>query len=215
MFDKSSSRVSCVSWFPVTRIPVVSAVVDTRDIFVLLVSRGSRVTRLTLSFCTVVYRFGCVMVFTSSCFPVFTLFFTHRFFEQMCTDIYGERFTHDLLDLGVKRTNTMFGGFNMKSRRIVFPNGSVDPWHALGITSSREVSSDSMAVFINGTAHCADLYPDSESDPPSLIDARIQIRNFLASSLSQRDWRFEARKEHTQEMETKREREREAVKNWA
>ena len=75
----------------------------------------------------------------------------------------------------------------MKSRRIVFPNGSVDPWHALGITSSREVSSDSMAVFINGTAHCADLYPDSESDPPSLIDARIQIRNFLASSLSQRD----------------------------
>jgi hypothetical protein len=105
----------------------------------------------------------------------------------MCTDVYGKRFTHDLLDAGVKRTNIMFGGFNMKSRRIVFPNGSVDPWHVLGITSGEEVSSNSKAVFINGTAHCADLYPDSESDPPELIEARIQIRNFLTSCLSQHD----------------------------
>ena len=75
----------------------------------------------------------------------------------------------------------------MKSRRIVFPNGSIDPWHVLGITSGKGISSDSRALLINGTAHCSDLYPASDRDPPSLIEARIQIRDFLASSLDQRD----------------------------
>jgi hypothetical protein len=33
--------------------------------------------------------------------------------------------------------------------QIVFPNGSIDPWHALGITS--DVTSEEQAIFIEGT----------------------------------------------------------------
>lgn len=32
--------------------------------------------------------------------------------------------------------------------QIVFPNGSIDPWHALGIT--KDVSATEQAVFIEG-----------------------------------------------------------------
>lgn len=36
----------------------------------------------------------------------------------------------------------------MKVTRILFPNGSIDPWHALGIT--KDISPDAKAIFING-----------------------------------------------------------------
>uniref|UniRef100_A0A3Q3WZB5 Uncharacterized protein n=1 Tax=Mola mola TaxID=94237 RepID=A0A3Q3WZB5_MOLML len=40
---------------------------------------------------------------------------------------------------------------NIRSSRIVFPNGSVDPWHASGITQN--ITPDLKAIFIKGTAH--------------------------------------------------------------
>ncbi|KAJ7381317.1 Thymus-specific serine protease [Desmophyllum pertusum] len=33
---------------------------------------------------------------------------------------------------GVTQTNTNYGGYGIASSKIVFPNGSIDPWHALG-----------------------------------------------------------------------------------
>ncbi len=35
--------------------------------------------------------------------------------------------------------------------QIVFPNGSIDPWHALGVVT--DVTSEEQAIFIEGTAH--------------------------------------------------------------
>jgi len=59
----------------------------------------------------------------------------------------------------------------------VFPNGSIDPWHALGIV--KDVSSTEQAVFIEGTAHCANMYPASPSDPLQLIQARQHIQDHI------------------------------------
>lgn len=104
---------------------------------------------------------------------------THSFFEKMCTDVYGPDFTHDLLEEGVNFTNTFYGAQGMRGTRIVFPNGSIDPWHTLGVVKQDQVSSDSLVLLINGTAHCADLYPDADNDPPQLRAARAQISDFL------------------------------------
>jgi len=79
----------------------------------------------------------------------------------------------------VSATNTNYGGFGLKVSKIVFPNGSIDPWHALGITKYGNGDQDAFAIFINGTAHCADQYPDSELDPPQLRAARVRIAAFL------------------------------------
>jgi hypothetical protein len=49
---------------------------------------------------------------------------------------------------GVKRTNTMYGGLQLQATRVVFVHGSIDPWHALGIT--RTIKQDSPAIYIRG-----------------------------------------------------------------
>lgn len=54
----------------------------------------------------------------------------------------------------------------------MFLLGSIDPWHFLSVLKS-DVSLSEIAVFINGTAHCADMASDKSTDPQSLKDARL------------------------------------------
>lgn len=75
------------------------------------------------------------------------------------------------------------GGKAIAGTRIIYPNGSIDPWHALGITAPNGVP-DNVVVFINGTAHCANMYPPAPTDLPALTDARTVIFNTLKSWLA-------------------------------
>lgn len=109
--------------------------------------------------------------------------FPVNFFIQQCQDIYGEKFNLELLKEGVKRTNTLYGGKDLKVTRVVFPNGSIDPWHALGITD--DLSPEATAIFINGTAHCANMYPEKADDPPQLLHAREQVFNHIQKWLQE------------------------------
>ena len=61
----------------------------------------------------------------------------------------------------------------MTGTNIVFPNGSIDQWHALSVTS--DLSDTVKAVFIDGTAHCANMYPPSDHDLKELVMARTEI----------------------------------------
>eukprot|EP00092_Neocalanus_flemingeri_P028013 GFUD01030416.1.p1 GENE.GFUD01030416.1~~GFUD01030416.1.p1 ORF type:complete len:490 (+),score=98.51 GFUD01030416.1:89-1558(+) len=96
-----------------------------------------------------------------------------KFFEKMCSDIYGPKFTMELLEKGIQETNSEYGGLNLKVNNVVFVQGSIDPWHAMGIT--KDVSAKSPAIFIEGTAHCANMYPAGKDDSEQLKNARIQI----------------------------------------
>ena len=52
----------------------------------------------------------------------------------------------------MERTNTEYGALGIQSgTRVVFPNGSIDPWSALGITDN---STGNVAVFIQGIRLC-------------------------------------------------------------
>lgn len=81
--------------------------------------------------------------------------------------------------------NWMYGNVNIAGTNIIFPNGNIDPWHALGITTETPElpNSSETPVFIDGTAHCADLYAPANSDPKSLTDAREIIANTVAKWL--------------------------------
>lgn len=43
----------------------------------------------------------------------------------------------------------MYGELNIKAERIIYVHGSVDPWHALGITHTRTINT--VAIYIKGT----------------------------------------------------------------
>nr|CAD7456840.1 unnamed protein product [Timema tahoe] len=95
------------------------------------------------------------------------------YFTRQCEDIFGPRFNDTLLEQGMQRTNMFYGAYDLEVTNVVFVHGTIDPWHALGITKS--ISDSAPAIFIEGTAHCANMYPSSPDDPPGLVAARLQI----------------------------------------
>ncbi|KAH3746165.1 thymus-specific serine protease [Pelomyxa schiedti] len=105
------------------------------------------------------------------------------YYTGICRDVFN--ISSEAIANAVEATNTLYGGRNVGSTETVFPNGSVDPWHTLGITSS----SDPLlpAVYIQGTAHCADLYAASPNDIPALIAARQQLFTYAVDEVAATD----------------------------
>ncbi|KAG7471076.1 hypothetical protein MATL_G00120580 [Megalops atlanticus] len=102
---------------------------------------------------------------------------------KQCGDMYDPSLTKSTVADAVLQTNEYYGGYNIHTTRIVFPNGSIDPWHALGIT--QDISDDLPAVFIHGTAHCANMYPARSQDLPQLALARDHVYLLLQKWLKQ------------------------------
>ncbi|XP_060082693.1 putative serine protease K12H4.7 [Ylistrum balloti] len=112
----------------------------------------------------------------------FGSFFPLNFSIQQCIDIFGAKFNRDLIQSGVNRTNTNYGGESLKVTKVAFPNGSIDPWHALGIVDDSVAGST--AIYIDGTAHCANMYPSTDSDPAELTKARQVITGLISAWIS-------------------------------
>ena len=70
-------------------------------------------------------------------------------------------------------SNIEYGALDISVTNVVFVHGSIDPWHAMGLTETRSPSAP--AIFIPGTAHCANMYPESEEDCQQLREARQNI----------------------------------------
>ena len=101
----------------------------------------------------------------------------------MCSDVFGPKFNLDLLERGIQQTITEYGGLKTSVTNVVFVHGSLDPWHALGITE--DLSPSAPAILIEGTAHCANLYPPAEDDPQQLKDARLAIGKLIGLWIGQ------------------------------
>jgi len=94
------------------------------------------------------------------------------YYIQMCDDLgwgFGVR---------IEETLNFYGGNQPTgSSKVVFVNGSIDPWHALSVTHS--IGKHITAIVIDGTAHCADMFPDSPRDPPGLAQAHAEIASTI------------------------------------
>ena len=102
-------------------------------------------------------------------------------FTKVCYDVFN--ITQSAVLQSVYKTNSYYGGKDIPTNvtNIVFPNGSIDPWHVLGITQN--ITDQLPAIFINGTAHCANMYPPSSGDLPGLVSARIEISTLIGTWL--------------------------------
>ncbi|XP_062524740.1 putative serine protease K12H4.7 [Bombyx mori] len=103
------------------------------------------------------------------------------FFIQQCQDVFGQKYNLNFVSNSAAWTNNYYGALKIAVGRIVFVHGSIDPWHALGITETKD--NDSPAIFIHGTAHCANMYPASDNDLAELKQARIEIEKYLSKWL--------------------------------
>lgn len=94
----------------------------------------------------------------------------------------------DLFDLPadnphIEWTNTFYGSDQPASYNVVFPNGSLDPWHALGALEPH--GAFQYAIYIEGTAHCADLHVYREGNPPGLQAAQKEIAALIGAWLAE------------------------------
>ena len=107
-----------------------------------------------------------------------------EFFEQWCEDAFGKDI-RELLARSIEQTNVEYGGFSPAASNVVWVHGSVDPWHAMGVLDS--VSEAAPAIYITGTSHCADMYPEDQDqpDPQELLDAKKQIGELVAMWVQQ------------------------------
>ncbi|CAI4224932.1 unnamed protein product [Auanema sp. JU1783] len=102
-------------------------------------------------------------------------------FINMCVDMFGTDMRH-LFD-GNTKTQNYFGGADYyTATNIILPNGSLDPWHALGFYGN--VSATTSWLLINGTAHCSDMYPPYNGEPAALPAARATIKNAVFSFIT-------------------------------
>jgi serine protease 16 len=90
-------------------------------------------------------------------------------------------------DPQVEWMNEYYGATHISGTNIAFPSGTIDPWHALGVSNTTVPlpQESEKKVYIEGTAHCHDLYaPNPSSDPQSLTNARqviaAEVKKWLA-----------------------------------
>lgn len=67
------------------------------------------------------------------------------------------RYNEAFIDAAADWTNSNYGALDIAVSRVVFVHGSVDPWHALGITKTQE--NDAPAIYIKGESHRCLNYP--------------------------------------------------------
>eukprot|EP00494_Astrolonche_serrata_P029914 UN30181 len=68
-----------------------------------------------------------------------------------CKRAFG--FTKEEVSENVKYTNAYYGGNNPQGSRIIWPNGSIDPWHNLSVLEPPNQTEDT--IYVKGASHCA------------------------------------------------------------
>ncbi|CAG2114261.1 unnamed protein product, partial [Medioppia subpectinata] len=104
-----------------------------------------------------------------------------EFYIQQCADVFGPQFTAQTIQKGVDRTNAKYGGLKPNVTNVVFPNGSLDPYHALSVL--KDLNKSTKAVMIEGCAHGGDMWGSSPNDSQSLKNAHKLIEQQIGEYL--------------------------------
>ncbi|XP_017137003.1 putative serine protease F56F10.1 [Drosophila miranda] len=103
------------------------------------------------------------------------------FFIRQCMDVFSNSMDAKYLQNVVSQTNKHYGALKPETTNVLYVHGSIDPWHALGLVKSSNAATPT--IFIEGTAHCANMYEPTKTDPPQLVAARNKIVKYLAKLL--------------------------------
>ncbi|ETN81237.1 serine carboxypeptidase S28 [Necator americanus] len=103
-----------------------------------------------------------------------------NFYSDQCIDLFGPEYTLTSTYERVAKVLKKYGGANAyRGTKAAFTNGSIDPWKSLGLLKGNPANKVD-AFLIEGTAHCAEMYPASPKDRKSLTDARVRLKAQLS-----------------------------------
>ena len=101
-----------------------------------------------------------------------------RFFTKQCADIYGPEFDDIFVDHSIKNSNVYYGGLKYNGTNVIFVNGKIDPWHAMSFFTQKPNPSTEI-IYLQETAHCADMRSSRPTDSLEMQSARSQISTII------------------------------------
>ncbi|XP_052130437.1 putative serine protease K12H4.7 isoform X1 [Frankliniella occidentalis] len=127
-------------------------------------------------------EFGYFQTFSGKNVPFPAPYNAVDFSYQLCKDLFGDAYDESVVTAAIDRSNLVFGDRKPDVTNVIFVNGNIDPWHALGILS--DVSSLAPAVLVDGGSHCADMNaPNAMYDTVDITSAHDKIHAFIRSAL--------------------------------
>ncbi|KAK3907644.1 Putative serine protease K12H4.7 [Frankliniella fusca] len=127
-------------------------------------------------------EFGYYQTYSGKDVPFPAQYNTVDFSYQMCKDLFGDAYDETVVAAAVERSNLVFGDRTPDVTNVIFVNGNIDPWHALGILSN--VSDQAPAILVDGGSHCADMNaPNPEYDTSDITSAHQKIHEFIRKAL--------------------------------
>ncbi|XP_018564987.1 putative serine protease K12H4.7 isoform X2 [Anoplophora glabripennis] len=76
-------------------------------------------------------------------------------YTNLCAEVFGQSFNETFINAQIDRTNANYGGIDIAVSNVVYVHGSLDPWHAVGLTET--TNPDSPVIYVEGTSHCANM----------------------------------------------------------
>ncbi|KAJ8280264.1 hypothetical protein GJAV_G00052460 [Gymnothorax javanicus] len=117
----------------------------------------------------------------------FSRMLTLRSQTELCPLLFG--ISQSSLPSIVAFTNKFYGADHPRTHRVLYVNGEIDPWHELSMLRNGTAKADrDRAIFISGTSHCADMSLTRPGDPPTLKEARREIKMHVARWLKNAAW---------------------------
>ena len=102
---------------------------------------------------------------------------------QLCNDVYDLGTNFDF-QAAMNATNTLFGAKSPRVERVIYVDGTIDPWRPMTVT--QQFSPESPVFTVTGTAHCATSLPyDASIDPAELETVYNAISKQLGQWISQ------------------------------
>ncbi|RVE64706.1 hypothetical protein OJAV_G00128930 [Oryzias javanicus] len=97
---------------------------------------------------------------------------------KLCTAVFG--ISQHSLPSRIAFTNSYYGGDEPHTHRVLYINGGIDPWKELSVVQGGE---EARSVFIDDTAHCADMSGRRFAKRDSLRKARQEIEKQVSDWL--------------------------------
>uniref|UniRef100_UPI003AAF73E4 thymus-specific serine protease n=1 Tax=Centroberyx gerrardi TaxID=166262 RepID=UPI003AAF73E4 len=106
---------------------------------------------------------------------------------QLCPVLFG--ISQDSLPGRIAYTNKFYGADHPHTHRVLYVNGGIDPWQELSVVNNRtEEGDENQTIFIEDTAHCADMMTRRVADRCSLQKARREIKKHVTKWLKSAGW---------------------------
>lgn len=96
------------------------------------------------------------------------------FWGEFCERVYGVKIFPD-----TEHWNMMYGKTRPAATKIIFTNGSEDPWKHAGVLKTDNPHLTPIEIVCDDCAHCVDLHGDSPNDAQTLTDARAKITSMF------------------------------------